>query len=69
MQNIYSNVGIGFTGHKEFEVVTARKRSLRRLCFYRCLSVHKGTCVAGGVCMVVGDVHGCGGMHGCGGHA
>ena len=35
--------------------ITARKRSLRRLCFYRCLSVHKG------------GVHGClgGGMHGC----
>ena len=27
--------------------ITARKRSLRRLCFYRCLSVHNG-----GVCMV-----------------
>ena len=23
-------------------VITARKRSLRRLCFYRCLSVHTG---------------------------
>ena len=23
-------------------LVTARKRSLRRLCFYRCLSVHRG---------------------------
>ena len=23
-------------------IFTARKRSLRRLCFYRCLSVHKG---------------------------
>ena len=22
--------------------ITARKRSLRRLCFYRCLSVHRG---------------------------
>ena len=43
-------------------VVTARKRSLRRLSFYRCLSVHEGACVAG-------DVHGtgacmAGGMHG-----
>ena len=24
------------------EVITARKRSLRRLCFYRCVSVHRG---------------------------
>ena len=24
------------------EVITARKRSLRRLCFYTCLSVHRG---------------------------
>ena len=41
-------------------IFTARKRSLRRLCFYRCLSVH------GGACMVAR-----GGMHGCsgGGHA
>ena len=60
-----------------FKVITARKRSLRRLCFHRCLSVHRGACVAGGhvwwgcvwwlgVCMM-------GGMHdrGCmwqGGH-
>ena len=37
--------------------ITARKRSLRRLCFYRCLSVHRG------------GVRGCsqGGMHGCSG--
>ena len=27
-----------------FLVFTARKRSLRRLCFYRCMSVHKGVC-------------------------
>ena len=32
--------------------ITARKRSLRRLCFYRCLSVHRG-----GACMVAGGVH------------
>ena len=30
------------------KVITACKRSLRRLCFYTCLSVHKGVCVAGG---------------------
>ena len=30
--------------HNEIQpdVFTARKRSLRRLCFYRCLSVHRG---------------------------
>ena len=31
-------------------LITARKQSLRRLCFYRCLSVHRGVCMAGGVC-------------------
>ena len=29
-------------------IITARKRSLRRLCFYRCLSVHMG-----GACVVL----------------
>ena len=40
-----------------FLIFTARKRSLRRLCFYRCLSVHRG------------GVRGCspGGVHGCSG--
>ena len=38
-----------------FPIFTARKRSLRRLCFYRCLSVHTG----GGACVVL-----FGGMHG-----
>ena len=35
-------------------LITARKRSLRRLCFYRCLSVHRGGVrgCSGGVCMV-----------------
>ena len=33
-----------FGGH----LFTARKRNLRRLCFYSCLSVHRGACVAGG---------------------
>ena len=52
--------------------ITARKQSLQRLCFYRCLSVHKGrgvACMAGG--MRGGSVHGggggmcvVGGMHG-----
>ena len=55
----------------DFYVITAHKRSLRRLCFYRCLSVHtRETCVVlfrgdvhgfiwGGVCVVLfGGVHG-----------
>ena len=57
------------------EIITARKRSLRRLCFYRCLSVHGGVaCVAGGGgvwqggCVagscVVGRACVAGGMHG-----
>ena len=66
-------------------LVTARKRSLRRLCFYRCLSVHRRGCawllggihgcqgvcmVAGGVCMVArGRVWLPGGVHGCQGCA
>ena len=41
-------------------IFTTRKRSLRRLCFYRCLSVHRGVCmVTGGACMVAGGMHGC----------
>ena len=39
------------------KIITACKRSLRRLCFYRCLSVHRG------------GVRGEGGMRGEGGHA
>ena len=40
-------------------IITARKRSLRRLCFHRCLSVHggdawRGACVAG-VCRTDGE--------------
>ena len=35
-------------------IITARKRSLRRLCFHRCLSVHRGRglslCSGGGLC-------------------
>ena len=55
-----------------------RKRSLRRLCFYRCLSVHggegcawlRGVCVVKGACMAKGGMRGeGGGMHGEGGHA
>ena len=34
-------------------IFTARKRSLRRLCFYTCLSVHRG-CVWQGACLVGG---------------
>ena len=62
-------------------MIAAPKRSLRRLCFYRCLSVHRGegTClvgggggcvIAGGHAWLLGGMHGCwGGMHGCQGHA
>ena len=65
-------------------IVTARKRSLRRLCFYRCLSVHKGGrawLLGGGMrgcsrgaCVAAlgrGGMRGCsgGGMHGCSGGA
>ena len=58
-------------------VITARKRSLRRLCFYRCLSVHTGACVVAlGGCMFFLGGHvwfflgghawfSRGGMHGC----
>ena len=52
---------------------TARKRSLRRLCFYKCLSVHNGgACVValGRVCVVAPGGCGClGGMRGCSGGA
>ena len=66
---------------KKYLLVTVRKRSLRRLCFYRCLSF----CPQGGACVVArrGGVRGCsggcvvawgvcmvapwGGMHGCSG--
>ena len=59
-------------------IFTARKRILRRLCFYRCLSVHRGGVVAWGggmhgcqgVCMVAGGhVWLLGGLHGCWGCA
>ena len=30
------------TEERKLHIFTARKRSLRRLCFYRCLSVHMG---------------------------
>ena len=49
-------------------IITARKRSLRRLCFYRRVSVHRGgVCVVGGHAWLLGGVCGCwgGGMHGC----
>ena len=64
-----------------FNFITARKRSLRRLCFYRCLSVHNRGGMhgcSGGACVVApGGVHGCsggcawllGGMRGCSGGA
>ena len=47
-------------------IFTARKQSLRRLCFHRCVSVHKGGVRGGGkACMVgSGGVCGRGGVHG-----
>ena len=58
-----------------FNFITARKRSLRRLCFYHLSvshSVHRGAGVAGEVCMAGGHAWqgACmaGGAHG-GGHA
>ena len=59
-------------------IVTGRKRSLRRLCFYRCLSVHTGgTCVVaagghtwllpGGMVALGGMRVALGGVHGCSG--
>ena len=48
-------------GHLWEMVITARKRSLRRLCFYRCLSVHTGGGHAwfysGGACVVLFGGH------------
>ena len=32
------------------QIINARKQSLRRLCFHRCLSVHMGACMGGGMC-------------------
>ena len=44
-------------------IITTRKRSFRRLCFYRCVSVHRGVHASkGGACMLPGG-------HASGGHA
>ena len=45
-----------------FSIVTARKRSLRRLCFYRCLSVHRGWFSIRGVSPSGGVLHPGGGV-------
>ena len=52
------------------EVITALKRSLQRLCFYRCVSVHGRGMHGRGMCGRAGMFGGCvvGVMHG-GGHA
>ena len=77
MSNILCTGGsrISQTRRMGHNFITARKRSLRGLCFYRCLSfcprwgggmrgLLQGACVvAGGVCMVASR----GGMHGCSG--
>ena len=52
-----------------FDIFTARKRSLRRLCFYRCVSIQGGGCVAKGGAWWRGTCVAKGGMHGEGGHA
>ena len=51
---LVSGFGDLFAGYG-YPIFTAHKRSLRRLCFYRCLSVHRGACVTG-ACMVGGHV-------------
>ena len=38
-----------FSLFRIFRIFTARKRSLGRLCFHRCLSVHRGGLCPGGV--------------------
>ena len=52
----------GFVYGKAEDFITARKRSLRRLCFYRCLSVHRGGGVwfysGGHVWFYLGGMHG-----------
>ena len=42
-----SKLKIDYVSSKK-RLFTARKRSLRRLCFYRCLSVHRGGCPSKG---------------------
>ena len=61
---------MALTAHRHNCIVTARKRSLRRLCFYRCLSVHTGGGMCGfiwGACVVLFGGHAwfyLGGVHG-----
>ena len=61
-----------FYNWKIVNVFTARKRSFRRLCFYRCLSFcpqggGHAWLLRGGCVVARGGMHGCsgGGMHGC----
>ena len=45
-------------------LITTRKRSLRRLCFYRCLSVHRGGfSIGGGFSIWGGSPSGGGALH------
>ena len=39
---LFTRNSLLITRIKSFVFITARKRSLRRLCFHRCLSVHRG---------------------------
>ena len=57
---VYNPGRVSFQFHQVFPVLlnndsfifTARKRSLQRLCFYRCLSVHRGVCLLPGGCLL-----------------
>ena len=74
---IWRNANINIINPRSYTFITARKRSLGRLCFYRCLSVHRGACMVAwwGACVVVGgawlwgDMHSCRGCVVAGGHA
>ena len=74
---MFQNVSVQRCFRKLYRIITTRKRSLRRLCFYTCVILFTGgACVAGvvhgrgrGACVAgghawQGSVHGRGGMHG-----
>ena len=47
--NAYRGCGGGGGGWWASPIITARKQSLQRLCFHRCLSAHGGSLSGGGV--------------------
>ena len=66
MYVLFENQKLDLTEINSDVFITARKQSLRRLCFYSCLSVilftGEGVCVvAGGRAWLQGGMHGCGG--------